>query len=152
MAEFKENYDKLKEKYSLPDYEELDQDFEIGAPEDSNILRAVRKRMADKLEQNVRFLEELVQPESTFTNMYEVKDFTEKDKNSLLALFKRLMILYRETAKLNLNLGEEKDASFIKNFHKEWKKSRKEIIYFVDKVQDTWAKDEQSDFHQEYFG
>lgn len=149
---FKEDYEPLREKYNLPSKEELEKEFELDSPEDTQPLRAVRKKMSEKLEQYVKFIDELMQPDSSFANMYEVRDFSDEDKEKAFKLFKRMMVLYRETVKLNLNLGEEKDAKFISGFYKAWKEMKPQLIDVITKIQDTWSSDDDKDIKQEYLG
>lgn len=148
---FKEEYEKVKQQYNLPSFEELDEEFDLVGVEGKPI-RAVRKKLGEKIEGIAKFLEELIQPEASFSSMYEIKDLTEGDKEKILKLFKKFMILYREGSKLSLNLGNERDAKFILGFLNEWKEIKQELIVVLDKVQNSWVKDDIVKTHQEYFG
>ena len=149
---FLDNYNKIKEKYDLPSYEELDLNFEIGTPDDKNILRAVRKKMSEKLETYTKLIEEYIQPDSNFSIFYEMKDFTDKSKENMLSIFKKMMIFYRRSIKLNLGLSEKEDADFIKEFFTSWKEIKEFVINTLDNAIESWKKDDAKEIHQAYFG
>lgn len=155
MAEenkFLENYNQLKTKYNLPSYEELDLNFEIGLPDDKAVLRVIRKKMSEKLEMYSKMLEEYIQPDSNFSIFYEVKDFTEEDKKNMLSIFKKMMIFYRWSVKLNLGFSEEEDAKFINELFVFWKDVKEFISKILDKVMESWTKEDTKEIHQAYFG
>jgi hypothetical protein len=69
-----------------------------------------------------------------------------------MAIFKKLMVFYKEAVKLNLNLGEEKDAEFIKSFFESWQKMKKDIVYIIDVSKGPWNSDDDTKEYSGYLG
>ena len=155
MAEEKDikgQYAELMKKYKLPDFDELEHNFEISGVEDNDLLRGIRHKMSEKLEHYAKLLEDYIQPDSSFSSMYEIKDFDEKHKQKVIALFRKLMVPYRECVKLNLNLGEEKDAKFIIEFSTAWKEMKPELAELIDFAKRSWQTQDKEDNFKSYFG
>ena len=150
--DFLKKYNELRDKFSLPEYTDLDFNFEIGFPDDKNVLRAVRKKMSEKLEQYTKFIEELIQPDSSFSSMYDVKDFSDDFKKKVFSLFRRMMVFYKESIKLNMAISDEKDAEFVKDLYEFWLEVKNDVIVIIDKIKDTWEKDDDDKHITEYFG
>jgi hypothetical protein len=145
-------YEKLKTKYHLPSFQDLEENFDISLVEDNNILRGVRKKMSEKLENYAKMLEEYIQPESSFSGMYEVKDFTENNRKNIMILFKKMMVFYKEAVKLNLNFGEERDAEFIKSLFASWPQFKKEIAVIIDITKESWNSKDEVEEYSSYMG
>ena len=150
--ETKEKYEELKNKYDLPNYDELENDFELGSIEDNQILRAIRKKIGDKIDFLHHFLDNFIQPDTMYSSLHEIDAFNDSDREKLIALYKKIMMLHRELIKLNLNFGEEADAKFIKGFYEQWDELKKEIIYFIEKAQNSWCTDDIKGFNIDYLG
>ena len=91
----KEKYQKLSKKYDLPSFDYLNKDFEIFTIEHEEfLLREIRRKINDKVELYVKFLDELLNPETSITNMHESKLFNEKERNEIFSLYKRLIFFY----------------------------------------------------------
>jgi hypothetical protein len=150
--EIKDRYEELKNKYNLPNLEELDNEFDLGNIEDNMLLRGIRKKIGEKIDFYSHLIDGFIQPDSTFLSLYEADIFNEVDRENLMALFKKIMILQRELVKLNLNLGEGVDAKFIKGFFEEWKQLKKDILFFIEKAQSSWCTEDLKNFNKDYFG
>ena len=60
----KENYLKFAKKFSLPSYDELNNDFEISSIEEEQFLiRAVRRKIAEKMDIYAKIIETILMPE-----------------------------------------------------------------------------------------
>ena len=113
-------YSKLQAKYSLPDIDILDYEFEIEKDKPF-ILREIRRRVSDKLNIYCDLLHGILQPDtSSIEQMYEVTHFDEKAKAGIFNLYKKLMRLHRYSVEAALD-GEELEAKFINDVFKEWK-------------------------------
>ena len=150
--EIKEKYNELKDKYNLPSFEELDACFEISNIEDKNLLRGIRKKIAEKIDFIHQVIEPFVQPDNSFSSLHEIDVFLEDDRIKLMALYKKIMILIRELVKLNLIQNEENDAKFVKGFYDEWKNMREEVLLMVEKAQSSWYGEDIKGFNIDYLG
>jgi hypothetical protein len=150
--EIKEKYEELKNKHNLPDFDEIDNDFEISNVEDKMLLRGIRKKISDKIDYYAHVLDGFMQPDSSFSSLYEIEAFNDEDREKLMSLYKKIMILHRELIKLNLNFGDDVDAKFIIGFYDEWKQLKKDLILILEKVQSLWCTEELKGFNIDYFG
>ncbi len=147
-----ELYIELLKNHKLPSFEDLDNEFDIVSIEDKKVLRAIRRKMSEKLEQYAKLVEDLIQPDGTFSSLYEIKDFTEKDKNEMLSLFKKMMVVYKESIKLNLNYSEKEDADFILKLFDFWKEIKPQLATILDKLTEGWKNDTDHKEIQDYLG
>ena len=62
------------------------------------------------------------------------------------------MILYRKSIKLNLGFSEDDDARFVNELFTSWKEIKDFIANILDKIMESWEKDDTKEVHQAYFG
>ncbi|MEE9525464.1 MAG: hypothetical protein V3V78_02545 [Candidatus Woesearchaeota archaeon] len=138
----KEKYQELSKKHNLPSFEELDKEFEISTIENEEfLLREVRRKIIEKIEAYTKFLEEILQPETTLANMYEAKVFDEDERNEIFKLYQRLMSLDRLSMELALDENDDKTSKFIKDFFEEWNEIKENLSKFVKKAKEEWLKE-----------
>ena len=151
--DLKKEYEILKSKYKLPDFNILNNEFEISSIDKKDfLLKLIRRKMNDKLIMFCRIIENIVFPSSQnpFTN-YESTFFDENKRKQLLKLHKKLMIYERQSLLLDITPDDMDDADYIKDLTKEWSDFKKETHETVKEMQKSWhteAKDEEED----YFG
>jgi len=152
-SRIKKTYNKLKEKYSLPDFDELNNEFELSTIEcEEFLLRKIRKKIADKINAMCEFLEGLLSPDTTMANLYECKAFDDDERKKIFELYKRLKVLEKLALELSLNHDDEKDAKFIKDVFSLWNKVKTEMITFIKKIKDFWEKESTTEYKARYFG
>ena len=141
--DIQKNYEELKKKYKLPEFNLVDSEFEISTIEnDIFLLREIRKKIIDKIETFCKLLEELIQPESTsLSTMHEVKVFEDEEKEKIYTLFKMLMKFHRTGFLLAINDDDKKEAQFINDVMAHWKEIKADITKIVEKLRDSWDKD-----------
>ena len=112
--EIKAEYEKLRKKHnSLPDYNKLNDEFEIANIDYPNfLLREIRHKMCDKIVDFAKIFEELITAES-FVNMHELKAFVSDDKKKIFDLFRELMKINRGSLLLRLTEDDKANAKFI---------------------------------------
>jgi hypothetical protein len=135
----KEEYSKLKTTHSLPDYELLDKDFEIGdiEPED-NILREILKSIHGHAESYTRLLEGLIQPDSKLGDMKEASNLTPEDQALITELYRKGMLLNRSILLVDLDFEEKKAAAMIIHAYTEWQDMKKDMKKILEKMKSTW--------------
>ncbi len=148
-----EEYNKLK--YKLPKFEDLDYEFEISASnikDKTFLIRNLRRRLNDKVIFYCRIIEGLLYPNgNNITGMLEVKAFNEQEKERISKIYKKLMEFERESLSLDVNPDEKKEAEFINNLFKEWKKFKEEMIKVTEKMKESWHLEEKEE-KDIYFG
>lgn len=154
MTEAKEAYVAMQKKYGLPEWNTLDFEFEVSTIEKTNfILREVRKRIAEKVETLNEALINILQPDTvSFSSMYECNFFSQDEKEKLMDLYKKIMVLFRTMGVADLKQDEKFDADVIKQAAKEMPALRLETMKAIEKVCEGWKETEEVDELLGYLG
>jgi hypothetical protein len=149
----KESYDRLRKKHNLPDFDKINNEFEISTLEkDDFLIRAVRRRMAEKLSHFAKFLEDLLSPDASFASMTECRDITEDDKQQIFDLFQKLMYFGTLSSQLDLLCDDDKEVDFIIKFFAEWQAIKKDLNLLLEKIKSSWTEKDSKDFKATYLG
>ncbi|MBW3004393.1 hypothetical protein KY310_00995 [Candidatus Woesearchaeota archaeon] len=151
----KEIYDKLKKEFDLPDFDVLNNEFEIITIEpDGFFLREIKRKINERLSSACELLTKLIQPETTsLVDLYEYRCFDDSEKKKIFALFCNVMYLKRKINESELLLDDKVDAAIIKQAAETWPKLRKQMIPFVKELEVCWEKTPESDTElKEYLG
>ena len=110
INEIETEYNKLSKKYKLPKFKEIDEEFEISNLETPNFLvRNALRKTAEKLEFYIDVIGNLVHPDaSSLSSMYEIRFFSDDEKDNMYNLFKKLMEANRNILELVLENNEKK--------------------------------------------
>ena len=138
--EIEKQYNELKKKHKLPDFKEMDFEFEISDLEETNfLLRAIIRRIAEKLDFYTTMLEEILQPDtSNLYAMHETRFFDEDEKKRMYDLYSKLMDFNRKSIEISLEHNEKNDSDFINDAFNEWKLLKQELLSFVKKMRGSW--------------
>ena len=150
----KNEYDKLKVKHKLPDFESLNKEFELEYIEKKYfILRAVRRRLNEKLMLFSKILEIILFPSGQSPiSSHESSFFSDSKKQELFSLYKKFMSIERNSLKLDVTPDETGDVDFIKNLLKEWPSFKKEIEQVVNEMHESWLKEIKEESENKYLG
>jgi len=149
----KKKYEELKKKYSLPDFEELNKDFEISIIEHEDfLLREIMKKIISKTTSVCESFENLLTPDNTVVSIYEYRAFNDAGREEIFKLYKKLKVLEKLSLELSLNHDEKKDAEFINEFFSSWESLKNKIIKIIRKMRDFWEKESTKKENEEYFG
>jgi len=149
----KKEYLQLAKKHSLPDFEDVNKQFQISDIEKSDFLLSdVRERVVDKISYYADFIADVLQPDTNLTNMYESRIFSEKEKNDIFKTFRRLMFWKREGLEISISNDDSRTAQFITNFLKEWTDLKPKLSEIVKKVRDSWESESEKPEKLGYFG
>jgi len=138
--EIEKQYSELKKKFKLPEFKEIDNEFELSDLEETNfLLRAIMRRISEKLDFYSTVLEEVLQPDaSNLYAMHETRYFDDEEKNSMYDLYKRLMSCSRHSIEISIEHNEKDEADFINNFFEEWKPTKADLLKFIKKMRVSW--------------
>ncbi|MFH1592823.1 MAG: hypothetical protein ABIB47_05645 [Candidatus Woesearchaeota archaeon] len=155
--DLKSDYEKLSKKYDLPDYEELDNYFEFlyfqKLIEIKFPLRFVRRRIFDKVNSYIGFLQNIISPNpQSLISLEESKFFTEEEKNEMIILLKDMMRLERKNLLMDLQSSEDEQAEFIKEAYAAWKGYKDKIYALSEKLKDTWSSETKAEKRSSIFG
>lgn len=149
-----EEYNKLCKKFKLPKFEEIDREFEISTLENERFLiNNILRRIVEKLEVYTETIGNLVHPDaSSLTSMYEIRYFSDDEKNDMYKLFKKLMKINREIVELLLDADEKKEADFLNGFFNEWLNMKNDLKVYISKMKESWEKESTIEEDLGYFG
>jgi len=151
--DLKTEYNKLSHK--LPKFEDLNYEFELSSTNIKNkefLIRNIRRKMNDKLIFYCRIIEGLIYPNSNnLIGMFEVKSFNGEEKEKINKMYKKFMEYERLSLSLDVDSDEKKDADYINNLFKEWKKFKEEMIVITKKMKESWHLEEKEE-KDNYFG
>ena len=152
--EIEQEYNKLSKKYKLTKFKEIDSEFEISTLETPKFLiRNILRKIEEKLEFYIEVIGNLVHPDaSSISTMYEVRYFSDDEKNEMYLLFKNLMKVNRNIIELILSSDEKEQADFLNGFFNEWLRIKKELINYLDKMKESWEKESTIEEDLGYFG
>ena len=142
--ETEKQYNELRKKFKLPEFMEIDFEFEISDLEETSfLLRAIIRRIAEKLDLYSSMLEELLQPDaSNLYAMHETRYFDDDEKKQMYELYTKLMNLNRMSIEVSLQHDGKEEAEFINNLFDEWKMLKQELLRFVKKMRVSWKTEE----------
>jgi len=150
----REEYNKLSKKYDLPDFDKLNNEFELETIEREEFpLRQIRRRIVDRLVIFCKIIEEIIYPsgQNQLIN-HEIRSFSEEDRKQFVELHKKMMVYERQSLFLNISSSkEEEDAKYIFQLFSEMDDYKLVILEVVKKMQTAWKHD-LPDEEQPYFG
>lgn len=152
--EIEQEYAKLSKKYKLPKFKDIDNEFEISALDNEKFLiKNILRSISEKLEFYIEFISNLVHPDgSSISSMYEIRFFSEDEKNDMYNLFKRLMKIDRNVIELVLKNDEKEQADFLNKFFSDWLNLKKELLKYIEKMKESWEKQSTIEEDIGYFG
>jgi len=141
-------YKKKQKKYrDLPDIDELNNEFEIcNFVDEKRIeprfpLRLVRRGISFFVSSWIGYLHDFILPNpQSAIAMEEYKYFSDEEKEEIVQLIAKLMLLNRLNSKMELLHDDTEDTRFITSAFKEWKDIKERILPKLDKNIKNWKK------------
>jgi hypothetical protein len=138
----KEVYALIRNKYSLPSFEQLNEDFQIEKItifETELLLKEIRVSMTNKFFNYLRFLESIINPANASMFVFAMaKTINDKDKEKLIKVYKQLSRLEVDFIDLDLEYSENKEAEAIKRYYILWQDIKKDIFEIVELIKKNW--------------
>ena len=133
-------YADFKKRFSeLPDFSSLNNEFEITLIEHEEFfLRAVIKRMAERLEGFSRMIEDVIQGDSTLSNMVEWKHFDEQSKRKVFETYRQLMLALRTALERSIDPSEQKEAQTVVDLWSAWQAQKPVLKDFIAELTRAW--------------
>jgi hypothetical protein len=154
LAKLKKDYKKLQEKYKLPSFEKLNEDFGIERASDSEsdfTLKEIRKQISEKVYNYLRLVETLINPvNAPMSIMSIVKAFGVAEKEKLVEIYKKLVKSEWELIAIDLEFSEKKEAEFIREIYGIWQGVKKDVVEVIDAVSKNWERKTQNT-NRKYF-
>lgn len=150
LKDLKEQYAKLHKKYTLPSFEEINEEFEVDKLEKDTdcLLRDIRKRMLDKFVNSMGFLESLVNPVNlSRIYMPYVKNMGSEDREDIEFMYGKISDISLWSLELEVDYSEKNEAELIKHMHKIWNEIKPRFRKMITKMRnptEASAKKEKS--------
>jgi len=155
LAKLKKEYKKFQEKYDLPSFNEINENFGVEKAaeiETDFTIREVRKQVSEKSYNYLRFVETLINPANApMSIMTLVKAFGPEERNKLTEIYKKLMRNELQLVSVDIEYSEKKEADFIKSTNKIWKEIQKDFMEVIKAVEKNWEGKTQIN-NRRYFG
>lgn len=155
LEKVREDYQKLQDKYNLPSFESLNHEFyieKVAETETEILTREIRRFIADKIYNYLRFIETVLNPVNAPMFIFSViKSMSQEDKKKLSDVYNKLSEINLDLIKLDIDSNEKKDAEFIIKVYNSWQSIKKELLFVIEKFKNNnEIKEEKSS--SKYFG
>ena len=148
-------YNKLKQEYELPDFNELSEDFDIEKNIDKEsifLIREIRRTINEKLSAYMHLFETLLNPTATPIFMFSIlRGINEDTKKKIKDIYEKLSKLQIKALMLDTIYSEQSEAEFIKASFDKWKDLKKEIYEIIKKFDEN-TKEKNESRERGYFG
>lgn len=142
----KKEYEKVKQKYNLPGFDELNKEFEIERlceHETELLARRLRRAITEKVIHMLRLLEYFVNPQGAPLFIHSImNNFDDETKKLIEKLYESGCKLETRSLALDISSDDEKDIKFIKEMLAVWKTMKKDIEKLNDKIDAAWSPKE----------
>jgi len=155
LEELKKDYEKIQKKHNLPGFKELNEDFQIEKiceSETEILIREVRKFMADKFSNYLRFIEAIIHPiNAPVFILSVVKSISQEDRRKFEEIYKKLAKNEINLIEVDIVFSEEKEAGFIRDSYRMWQEIKKELLDEIKVIKSNWDNKLNSN-NKGYFG
>ncbi len=155
LENLKKDYKKIQEKFNLPNFIDLNKDFyieKIAEIETDFLVREIRKFMADRFSNYLRFIEALLNPANAPMFVFSVvKSMGNEEKKQLTEIYKKLAQIEVEIIELDINFIEEKEAEFVKESYRTWQEIKRDVLEIIKIIKKNWNNKSEVNGKQ-YFG
>jgi hypothetical protein len=145
LEDLKSEYKKIQERFNLPSFVELNRDFQIekiAGCETDFLIREVKRFIAEKFSNYLRFIEAILNPVNTPMFIFSlIKSLSLEDKKRLSEIYKKMAKNEIRAIDTDINFSEEKDADFIKESFNLWQEIKKEMKDVIEIVKKNWDND-----------
>ena len=151
----KQEYRRIQEKHRLPSFEELNEDFNIEKASEIEVdllIREIRRYIADKLSNYMRFIEAILNPVNVQMFIYSfIKSLENEEKERLTEIYKKLSKNELRLIELDIKYSEEKEALFIRESFVMWQEIKRDLLEILEKINKNWDNKVESK-NKDYFG
>jgi len=156
LEKLQKEYSKLQKEHELPDFEEMNDLFDIEelvGKETTNLLRLIRRRMTEKTSSYLRFTEIFLNPsQAPLFFMVLTKNISQEGRTLINEVYYELGRIEIQHLKLENMSDIKKEAEVIKEVHKEWKEISKKMLKLSEIFEEKWKEKKSESKSKTYFG
>lgn len=142
LEDMKKEYEEIRKKYNLPEFDKLNQEFYIeksAEVETDYLLREIRRTVSDKLVNYLRFFEAFMNPPAAPVFVQSIlKTLDSESRETIQNIYKKLSKREVDLIDLDLNYDEKKEAEFIKSIVGEWDEIKKDLTKVLEQINKNW--------------
>lgn len=140
--EIKDYYKELSKKKGLPNFEDINSEFEIDDIKDGNFAKKIAEKISCKAEKYRKIFEEFLQADgNSLAALIEIKNMSEADTEKINSIYKELILIERGCLLAEIENSEDAFSEFIKNSIQKWKELKSPIKEILKKAKDSWKAD-----------
>jgi len=155
LENLKKKYKTFQEKYFLPKFEELNDDFsveKIADLETDFLLKEIRRFISEKFSNYLRLVESIIHPINSPIFVFAIiKSLSQEDLENLKEVYKKLVKQEIKILKLDVLSSEKEEADYIKNSFVAWKEIKNSIFKIAEKIEKNWDNKFEEN-NKSYFG
>jgi hypothetical protein len=155
LEKLKEDYKLIQKKYFLPNFREMNEEFQIERIAESEtdiLIREVRKFVIEKFSNYLRFIESILNPANSPYFVFSiVKALGNSEKEKLSEIHKKITKYEIEVLVLDTTFDEKTEAKLINEAYAEWQKIKKDFLEIVEVVKKN-IDNESKEKGKSYFG
>ncbi|MBU2639755.1 MAG: hypothetical protein KKG75_03555 [Nanoarchaeota archaeon] len=144
-----EEYENIKKKYTLPRFEEMNEEFEISSIEVekvNSLTRAILRVMCNKMVILLNYIEPVINPSpQNLHGFIEVENTNNDEKKEVFTFYKNLSYKYHKSSGLELSENEENVAKEIKEVWKDWKEIKLKFKNISKIINNAWLREKEKD-------
>ena len=153
MQDSLERYRKMQDKFKLPQLQELKDTFKFEVDNSGKVIDQIRVEMSERL---FSFTEKIIEPiiggAESFSCLFEQDMVTERERERLFEVYKRIQVLKWENNLLTVRPDEKGTAEWIKKTWELWNRELgEELAGLCRKMSDNWSgmkfKNEKTIYH-----
>ena len=146
--DFELEYDELKNKFLLPNFDRLCEDFDIGKVADKDfdyLLREIRRTINEKISAYLHLFETLINPSSPPIFVFSIlRGIRDEDKEKMKVIYKILSRTQLMIMRLDTIYNQSSEAEFIIKTFNIWQKLKPQILELIKSFEENFEKDDSS--------
>ena len=141
LDKFKKEFLNIQKIHGFPEFKLLNEDFgieKIAEVETDYLLREIRKFMADKIYNYMRFVETLLNPVNAPMFYFSIlKSLGAEDKKLLNEIYKKLIKIEIELIEADVAYNEVKEIELIKLMFFVWQEIKEDTLRIIKTIKDN---------------
>jgi len=142
LAELKLEYAKFQKKYGLPEFDKINEEFDIeklAGIETDYLLREMRKHVGERLANFLRFVELMLNPSNAPIFVFHiVKSLQPQDRVNLEESYQKIVEYEVKMIGLDMDYKEKKEAEFLTGVYNDWQQVKGKIMKVYESIVKNW--------------